>query len=183
VVREHELASVGVARKRQRQPGGDGGVEGVRVMGQQDGELVRPAELRKRALHAGAEGRVGAIPVQSQELDAGPADAQAQGLVHQQRDARSLDFAHKLSPVSHDVVVAHAHRQPAGRAGAHLLQRGRQSRQVSESGVNQVAGEKDQVGAQRVGPGDNLGEIVHLEEPADVGVGHMGDAHAVQRLR
>jgi len=178
---------VGVARKGEGKLGGNGRVERVRMMREKNGESFRIAQ-RDQFGEGGGDGGIvitgatakgGAAPAQTEELHGIIARGELRGFVDEERDAGCFDArfegfaALKQIVVAFDHVNAGTRVEPADGLDAFG--------DFMESAVDQVAGEKDEVGSEIVDGGSHLAKDGAAGEPAGVHVAHMGDGQAVER--
>ena len=126
-------------------------------------------ELAAREVGHAADQQAGAAPLYDAVLVVEHGEAQAGHL-----------FAPGL--VAAVVLVVARHEEDAVR-GFEVADGGHLAGEGLHAAVHEVACEGDQVGAERVGLGDNGGELGPVERGADVDVGDLGDAEALEARR
>ncbi len=181
---QHQLATMCVAGKRQRQLGFCRGIESVRMVRHQYGESIRLSLLQK-PLYRSADGDVTILvrpcPTETEKLQRNTAHTNNLRFIEQERDSRSSYAPLKLRRIFDEIVVPLDEvTSVTALHGAHELN---PVIKIGQLVVDQIAGVQNEVGAQFVYCRDNLGQHFSRSEAANVNIADLRDGEAVQLTR
>ncbi len=179
VLREHDLAAVGMAGDDERNASRGGGVPTVRMVGEHQGEHGGIAE-------AGGIGdgfvapEIGG-PARAEDLEGCAWRVDSGDIIDEEIYAAAADRIVEMVGALDDIMISLNHVDAV--AGAQAENHIECAGQIGKGDVNEIAGEENQVGLEAVGGFGDVIEHFLRREDTSVNVGDDGDGVAVEFAR